>query len=201
MSGEGSRCEKNPDVGRKFRYEAFIIIQFASKDAKEMSSRSRHATLVQCVDHNQNRARHCLRKFLRRFHDQLFPLLQNISRMLERRVLMNSSSQLSPHLLIAVSKISRNRREDFLLALFSHLVAVETVARSQSSKLLEAISNGMGDGRFARSSFAVEPQYARCVILGVVDPSSDFVQDFVTGPLQTDFPRVQPRPPNVWYTA
>jgi hypothetical protein len=77
--------------------------------------------------------------------------------MLERRVLMNSMSQLSPHLLIAVSEISRNRRENVLVALRYHLVAVEAVTRSQSSKLFEAISDGMGDGRFAGASFTVEP--------------------------------------------
>ena len=82
---------------------------------------------------------------------------------------MNSTRQVSPHLLITVSKISRNRREDFFLALSSHMVAVKAVARSQSSKLFEAISNGMGDGRFAGSSFAVEPQYPCRVIFGVVD--------------------------------
>ena len=108
---------------------------------------------------------------------------------------MNSTGQVSPHLPITVSKISRNRREDFFLALSSHLLAVKAVARSQSSKLFEAISNGICDGRFPGSSFAVEPQYACRVIFGVVDPSSDFVQDFVTGTLQTKFPRIQPRAP------
>jgi hypothetical protein len=81
------------------------------------------------------------------------------------------------------------------------MVAVKAVARSQSSKLFEAISNGMGDGRFAVPASPWSHNMRVVLSSGIVDPSSDFVQDFVTGPLQTNFPRVQPRAPNVWYTV
>ncbi len=73
------------------------------------------------------------------------------------------------------------------LPLLSHLSTVKAEARSQPSNLFEAISNGMGDGRFPSPSVAMKPEYARGVVVCAIDPGSDLVEDFSPGALQTDF--------------
>ena len=70
-------------------------------------------------------------------------------------------------------------------------IMVKAIARSQSFKPLKAISNSVSNEWFPSSSVDMEPEYTMCVILGVVHPSSNLIDDILMGPFQTKFPFIQ----------
>src|SRR6267154_776185 len=99
---------------------------------------------------------------------------------------MDDVCQRAPHLLVEIRKISCDCCENLLVPSLSRLGTVEAVTRSQTSKLSEAISNRMGNGRFTGASTAMEPEYAG-VMVDVVDPTSDPIKDFLSGSRRTPF--------------
>jgi len=87
---------------------------------------------------------------------------------------------------MCLSRSARSRAivvKILLSRLLAHFIAVETIARSKVFQPFEAISSHVSGS----ASTAVKPEYAGCVILDAIDPSSGRGKDFSACVLQTIF--------------
>jgi len=83
-----------------------------------------------------------------------------------------------------MSQVTCDSREELCMELFMVSNATETEARSEHAEVLGMLSNCVCYGRFPLSGLSVEPEYAWCSGVCVVDPVNNFIQDFDSRAIQ-----------------